>query len=193
MEPARQHKLREFLRFLACVVLLAALVSFVATCGRQYGEEDGLAYATDWRGAEVTEVVALPQAVVPETDAAPPETDLDGVGEGLEEEPDETLASEEPAVADIHLKIPAVLGNRRVRSVGPQAFWGKTMLRSVKFPRHVREIGNGAFSGCTKLGWAEWPSHLRRIGDDAFSNCIHLEAAELPDRLERIGARAFFG
>jgi hypothetical protein len=89
--------------------------------------------------------------------------------------------------------IPAAINGRSVTSIGKEAFYYCTGLRSVTIPNSVTSIGNWAFSDCTGLTSVTIPDSATSIGDFAFRRCSGLTSVTIPDSVTTIGYEAFSG
>lgn len=78
-------------------------------------------------------------------------------------------------------------------SIGEQAFFGCTNLRSVEIEGALVGIGGMAFAGCISLQTIVFPEGLEQIGRGAFSGCYNLKSVTIPDSVREIGDNAFFG
>lgn len=77
------------------------------------------------------------------------------------------------------LIIPDIIDGFPVTSIGDQAFYGCSGLKSVKLPSSITEIGNNAFEGCSGLTSITIPNSITSIGDYAFLGCIKLTAKNI--------------
>lgn len=76
--------------------------------------------------------------------------------------------------------------------IGPGAFSGCTMLRSVVLPKNLLRINRSAFAR-TSLSSVTFPPYLTAIDEDAFTGCTHLTEVVLPDSVSKLGPGAFRG
>ena len=79
--------------------------------------------------------------------------------------------------------------NDRVTSIGNYAFYSRSKLTTVSFPK-VTSIGSSAFYYCTSLTTASFPV-ATSIGSAAFYNCARLTTASFPVATS-IGSFAFY-
>ena len=94
---------------------------------------------------------------------------------------------------DSDVTIPAVIGGKKVTSIGGSAFEGCTSLTSISIPVGVTSIGNWTFGGCTSLSSINIPNSVTNIGRDAFYRCSSLTSINIPDSVTSIGGGAFSG
>lgn len=80
-----------------------------------------------------------------------------------------------------------------IKTIGENAFQGKTNLTEVLVPSTVTTIGAGAFSGCTSLVDFSLPIYVSSIGANAFNGDIQLNKIMLPNNLTSLGNAAFKG
>ena len=78
-----------------------------------------------------------------------------------------------------------------VTTIGNEAFYECTGLRSISIPSTVTEIGDGAFEGCTSLPSISLPGGLKSIGSRAFYDCHGLKSISLPDTVTTVSIDAF--
>ena len=78
-----------------------------------------------------------------------------------------------------------------VTSIGDNAFYGCSKLKSVSLPSTLKSIGDEAFDGCTWLENISIPDGVTRIAKKAFYQCRDLTNVELPSSLKSIGEEAF--
>ena len=80
-----------------------------------------------------------------------------------------------------------------VTSIGKQAFWGCSGLKSISLPDSVTAIGESAFRNCSKLTSITIPNGVTEIGDGAFYGCSGLTKVTFADgsQLTSIGYDAF--
>ena len=92
------------------------------------------------------------------------------------------------------LKIPSVLGGRRVVRIESRAFAdGLMSITSIDIPSTVKEIGDYAFIQGYGLTSVAIPHGVRKIGHEAFRNCYQVQKLELPSTVTEIGVDAFAG
>jgi len=91
------------------------------------------------------------------------------------------------------ITLPSKIGDREVKKIGYNAFYGKTRLQSVSIPESVSKIEYGAFQGCTELSEVTLPSGLEAINGNLFYECTSLESINIPSGLKTIDANAFYG
>ena len=78
-------------------------------------------------------------------------------------------------------------------TIGEDAFYGCSDLRSIELPASLTSIGGGAFCGCSSLSSIELPASLTSLGNYAFYECSSLESIDLPESLTSIGDNTFAG
>ena len=93
--------------------------------------------------------------------------------------------------SDSDVTIPAVIGGKKVTSIGGSAFEGCTSLTSISIPDGVTSIGDSAFVGCTSLTSISIPDGVTSIGDFAFYGCSSLTNISIPDGVTSIGNWTF--
>ncbi|MBQ3842239.1 MAG: leucine-rich repeat domain-containing protein [Ruminiclostridium sp.] len=91
---------------------------------------------------------------------------------------------------DIQVNIPAELGGKSVKKIGPSAFQFCKALESVKIPAGVAEIDDSAFMCCDSLKYINIPDGVVRIGGAAFFGCPFTEVT-IPASVEDIDDKAF--
>ena len=79
----------------------------------------------------------------------------------------------------------------KVTSIGADAFYQCTSLKSVTIPDSVTSIGDSAFLSCTSLTSITIPDSVTAIGDYAFYNCTRLTSVTIPDSVTSIGNLVF--
>ena len=86
-----------------------------------------------------------------------------------------------------------ILGS--IVSVGKEAFFGCTSLKTFDFPNGLRTIGDGAFKNCDELTDVTIPDSLTSMGENVFSGCDRLRNLTLPfiGSKNRQGADVTFG
>lgn len=82
-----------------------------------------------------------------------------------------------------------------VEEIGPNAFSGCKLLRSVIVPDSVVKICRGAFRDCRNMWYIVFGISVSDIDDEAFAGCSRLGGTysiALPPSVKRIGKYAFF-
>ena len=80
-----------------------------------------------------------------------------------------------------------------VTSIGSNAFYGCTGLKSIEIPNSVTNIGSSAFRNCTALTSIEIPNSVTNIGGYTFWGCSSLASIEIPNSVTSIENYAFNG
>ena len=78
-----------------------------------------------------------------------------------------------------------------VTTIGDQAFYGCTGLKSISIPASVTSIEDFAFKNCTGLTSINLPASVATIGDYAFSGCSGLTSISIPSSVTSIRGSAF--
>ncbi len=80
-----------------------------------------------------------------------------------------------------------------VTTIGYQAFYNCSSLRSATIPDSVTTIEGSAFLVCSSLTSANIPDSVTTIGDSAFAACDGLTSVNIPNSVTTIGYEAFYG
>ena len=78
-------------------------------------------------------------------------------------------------------------------SIGDCAFQGCDWLTTVKLGEHITTIGEAAFVDCERLDNVTIPDSVTSIGDSAFARCYQLKTIKLGKNIETIGDDDFVG
>lgn len=129
----------------------------------------------------------------------------------------DATVTEIPDAAFIKLRklVAAELSSDQLETIGSEAFWDNTKLRTVTLPSTLKIIGKWAFGNCSKLHSPELPEGLESIGEGAycgcnfrnvrippsitelrngsFEYCLKLLSLELPEKIKAIHDYAFHG
>jgi len=101
-----------------------------------------------------------------------------------------------PGIAPVptgKLIIPALLGGKKVDSIGLAAFANCRDVVQIVIPDEVVHIGEGAFYGCTNLIDITLPKALKEIEAGAFYNCRNLKNFLLPEKTKYLGEKLVEG
>ena len=71
-----------------------------------------------------------------------------------------------------------------VKSIGIDAFHGRTGLTAIEIPTSVTSIGQDAFYGCSGLTSITIPDSVTSIGSGVFHGCSRLATISIPSSLE---------
>jgi hypothetical protein len=80
-----------------------------------------------------------------------------------------------------------------VTTVGEEAFWGLTALKSVTIGESVTKIGRRAFENCTGLTSVTIGEEVTKIEAWAFDSCISLTSVAIPRSVKSIDELVFIG
>jgi len=83
------------------------------------------------------------------------------------------------------VEIPETIAGIPVKSIGDQAFSGKTIITSVTIPSSITNIGYQAFSSCGITN-INVPNSVRSLGRYAFSGCVSLKSATISTNITEI-------
>ncbi len=78
-----------------------------------------------------------------------------------------------------------------VTSIVRNAFYQCTSLESITIPNRVTLIDNYVFNKCTNLKTITIPASVTSIGEGAFHTCTNLKTITIPDSVTSIGKSAF--
>lgn len=85
-----------------------------------------------------------------------------------------------------NVEIPSQYNSKPVISVGEQAFYQKTDIKTVTIPDTIVSIGDRAFCGCTSLDGVTLPDSVTTLGSNAFSICTALTSFTVPAALTKM-------
>ena len=90
------------------------------------------------------------------------------------------------------VNIPSTIENKKVLSIGLNAFRGNTHITTVIISEGVMVIDDFAFAGCENLATILLPNSLTQIGYEAFRDCHALTQITIPYNVTSIGDYAFY-
>lgn len=94
---------------------------------------------------------------------------------------------------DTDVVIPSKVDSAKVTTIGNEAFWGNSSMKTVSIPSTVTVIGTAAFNECTSLKKVVLPSKLTTLGEAVFWYCTNLRQVFIPKTTTVIGDNAFTG
>lgn len=74
-----------------------------------------------------------------------------------------------------------------VTSIGENAFWGCSSLRTFDLSKSLKSIGNGAFEGCHSIESIVLPDGFESLGRFAFCSCEYIKTINIPKSVKYIG------
>lgn len=77
-------------------------------------------------------------------------------------------------------KIKRIFIDKRILSIGSNAFYGCTNLKDIAIPENILKIGEEAFKNCSSLTSITVPNSVLEIGVAAFNGCYSLKSMTLP-------------
>lgn len=81
----------------------------------------------------------------------------------------------------------------KVTSIGKEAFYKNTKLKTVTIGNNVKSIENYAFYGCKNIISIKMGAQVEIISDSAFRKCTKLINVTLPKSIDELGKNAFYG
>ncbi len=93
--------------------------------------------------------------------------------------------------SDTDVNIPSKIDEKKVTSIGDNAFWGWGRLTSITIPDSITSIGESAFQNCKSLTSITIPDSVTSIGYCAFLGCTSLTSIAIPNSVTSIGESAF--
>lgn len=79
----------------------------------------------------------------------------------------------------------------KLKTIGMDAFYGCSSLKTLSIPSNLVSIGFGAFQDCSGLVSVKIENGLSEIGNQAFLGCTALVDIVIPDSVTQIGSSAF--
>ena len=102
-----------------------------------------------------------------------------------------TVATEDTALLEGTLYIPATYNDQPVKGIEDYGFYGCSNLTYVVIPDSVKTIGEYAFAYCCNIQDVQMSSGLTHIGNGAFMGCYNLNGIAIPDWVSYLGYNAF--
>lgn len=93
--------------------------------------------------------------------------------------------------SETNVTIPSKLNNKKVTSIGYEAFYYNTKMESVVIPSTVTNIGAYAFEDCSNLVTVTMSNNVKNIEYGAFKYCYNLENINLPSKISVINKYVF--
>ena len=78
-----------------------------------------------------------------------------------------------------------------VTTIGKEAFFNNTTVKSVEFPDKLKTIEINAFGGCTSLQDVTLPESVTKVGAAAFAGCTSLTSFEIGSQVNSWGTAIF--
>lgn len=97
--------------------------------------------------------------------------------------------------ASSYTSLKTVSLSKDIKSIGEQAFYGVTNLKTVYLEEGsaLANIGDRAFAGCTALEHFDAAPNLKQIDRKAFDSCVSLSSFSLGSLVKTIDGEAFNG
>lgn len=92
---------------------------------------------------------------------------------------------------DTDVTIPATIDNKKVTSIGDDAFWANKTVTNITIPDGVTSIGIFSFSSCESLTNVNIPSSVTSIAFYAFYGSDNLKSLVIPKSVTSIDRWAF--
>lgn len=90
-----------------------------------------------------------------------------------------------------YLEVVEFLGTSTTTSLGYNAFYECSSLKTVVLPVNLKEIGSTAFYNCSSLENIIIPSNVKTIDDNAFMGCTSLHEITIPSSVTTLGGYVF--
>ena len=94
--------------------------------------------------------------------------------------------------ADTVFSVPQVIGEKKVVSIGINAFKNNKSIKHIRIPEGVERIDDFAFSGCSALEGIILPNSLQTLGYETFRDCGELKSIDIPRNVRWIGDYCFY-
>lgn len=168
----------KYLKRILCVIILAALLaSFTVYAADSYITLNGFMFDINKNGYAV-----IHEYVGEETDVVIPDTLLGA----------KVLTIDDYAFFEnTEIKSVSFENASQLSSIGTDAFYGCTSLKSVVIPGSVTSLGFGVFQNCAGLEKVKIENGLTTIPSQAFLGCSSLVDVEVPDSVTDITSNAF--
>ncbi len=104
-----------------------------------------------------------------------------------------------PSKANItNLTVPATIKDEdgivyKVTSIGKNAFYKNSKLKTVAIGNNVKSIESYAFYGCKNISHIKFGNGIELIENSAFRKCTKLTSVTLPKSLSELSKNAFYG
>lgn len=182
---------------LSLLLALALLVPVMAACNgtdspeqttthtHTFGEWTVTQEPTDTHHGEKTRTCSV--CGEKETDVIPPTATSEGLSYTLSNFGTYYIVSGIGTCKDTEIVIPSTYNGTPVKTIGEDAFFNCSTLKSVFISSGITLICDQAFSFCTNLQSIVIPDSVSSIGISAFGTCKALTSITIPDSVTSIG------